>query len=472
MERLCIRCALIHRIPKAHAFHFASTVVSTVKCVYVFPCAPPLHPLLDVLDHGGKLRVAGHELVDLVAGAHGRRMVVAVKQVGNALVGQAEHAVTQIHRDLPRHDHLAVAPLGIHALDRNGIKLRHGLLDELRRDLALFHLGEQILERVGRDLEVQRAAAQARIGHHARQTALELTNVALHMIRDEREHRIVNVDIVLPRAVAQDRDARFDVRRLNIGNQSPLEARAEALLQLGDLLGRPVGADDDLLVRIVQRVEGVEKLLLRGLTAADKLYVVDHQNIHVPVALAEFQPLVLLNRGDQLVCEGFAGHIHHARAGALFLDKVADRVHEVRFAETDAAVDEQRVIGGAGVLRDGLRRSVRKLVGTADDKAVERVFRVQRIHVDRLGVLVDDILIAILRQHKQHVRNGVLRLARSLKEHLKVEILERLQNIRVWYFQNEDIVLIYKRNERIDPGMKTEPGHLRTNLLPRARPDF
>ena len=97
---------------------------------------------------------------------------------------------------------------------------------------------------------------------------------------------------------------------------------------------------------------------------------------------------------------------------------------------------------------------------------------VQRIDVDRLGVLAHDILVAVLRQHEQHIRHGIVRLARSVKEHLKVKILERFQNIRVWYFQNEDMVLIYERNERVDPGMKTEPGHLRTNLLPRARPDF
>ena len=65
-----------------------------------------------------------------------------------------------------------------------------------------------------------------------------------------------------------DGHAGLKIRRLHIGGQAPLEAGAQTLFQTFDLLGRAVGGNDDLLVGIVQGVEGVEELLLRGLLPA------------------------------------------------------------------------------------------------------------------------------------------------------------------------------------------------------------
>ena len=59
-------------------------------------------------------------------------------------------------------------------------------------------------------------------------------------------------------------------------------------------------------------------------------------------------------------------------AGFARQDQVADRVHQVRLAETDAAVDEQRVVRAAGILRDLKRRRARELVALAFDEALER----------------------------------------------------------------------------------------------------
>ena len=71
---------------------------------------------------------------------------------------------------------------------------------------------------------------------------------------------------------------------LDVRDQPPLEARREPLLERGDLLRRPVARDDDLLVRVVQRVERVEELLLRALLAGEKMDVVDEENVHAAVA--------------------------------------------------------------------------------------------------------------------------------------------------------------------------------------------
>ncbi len=62
-----------------------------------------------------------------------------------------------------------------------------------------------------------------------------------------------------------DGNAGLEIRRLDIGGQTPFKAGAQALFQTFDLLGGAIGSNDDLLVGIVQGVERVEELLLRGL---------------------------------------------------------------------------------------------------------------------------------------------------------------------------------------------------------------
>src|SRR3989449_11752258 len=55
-------------------------------------------------------------------------------------------------------------------------------------------------------------------------------------------------------------------------------------------------------------------------------------------------------------------------------NKVADRVNQVGLSQAHATVDEERVVRGAGVLRDLQRGGARQLIGFSGDKAVEAEF--------------------------------------------------------------------------------------------------
>ena len=68
---------------------------------------------------------------------------------------------------------------------------------------------------------------------------------------------------------------------------------------------------------VEERVEGVEKFLLRALLAAEELDVVDQEQIGLAVAFAEFDQVVVLDRVDELVDEKLAREIHHL--GVLLL---------------------------------------------------------------------------------------------------------------------------------------------------------
>jgi len=83
----------------------------------------------------------------------------------------------------------------------------------------------------------------------------------------------------------QDGDFRLEVGRRNGGDQSPLEAAAQAVFDLGELLGRAVAGDHDLLHGVVQRVESLEELFLGALLAGEELDVIGEQNVNKKYAL-------------------------------------------------------------------------------------------------------------------------------------------------------------------------------------------
>ena len=177
--------------------------------------------------------------------------------------------------------------------------------------------------------------------------------------------------------LAQDRDAGLEVGRLDVGDQAPLEPVAQPVLERLEPLGRPVGGEHDLLVGVVEGVEGVEELLLGLDLALQELDVVDQQ--HVDVAVAALEPVlpVVADRVDELVGELLAGHVADLGAGVEAAHVVADGVQQVGLAQAGVAVDQQRVVGLARRLGDRDRGRVREPVGRADDEGLEGVLRVE-----------------------------------------------------------------------------------------------
>jgi hypothetical protein len=83
--------------------------------------------------------------------------------------------------------------------------------------------------------------------------------------------------------LAEDREPGLELGRLDVGDEAPLEAGAEPVLEARDGLGGAVGGDDDLPALAVELVERVEELLLQLLGALEELDVVDQQYVEVAV---------------------------------------------------------------------------------------------------------------------------------------------------------------------------------------------
>src|SRR3989449_11065410 len=79
---------------------------------------------------------------------------------------------------------------------------------------------------------------------------------------------------------------------------------------------------------------------------------VDQQEVDRAVARPELGRAVVADRVDQLVGEPLGGDVDDGHAGEQAHALVADRVEQVRLAETHAAVDEERVVRPRRQLRD------------------------------------------------------------------------------------------------------------------------
>ena len=95
------------------------------------------------------------------------------------------------------------------------------------------------------------------------------------------------VDVVQERALAEDRHARGEVRRPDVGDEAGLEALAQALLDGEELAGQAVAGEDELAPGLVEGVERVEELLLGLGLAGEELDVVDEENVGVAVGVLE-----------------------------------------------------------------------------------------------------------------------------------------------------------------------------------------
>ena len=151
----------------------------------------------------------------------------------------------------------------------------------------------------------------------------------------------------------------------------------QPVLEGGQLFGWAVGRDDDLLVGVVQRVEGVEELFLDAFLALDELDVIDEQHVDVAVAAFEGDLAVVAERVDEVVGEFLGGDVLDPHPGEQPLRIVAGGMQQVCLAETRLAPNEQRVVGAGGCFGDRQSGGVREPIGGTDDEGVEGVAAVE-----------------------------------------------------------------------------------------------
>ena len=247
---------------------------------------------------------------------------------------------------------------------------------------------------------------------------------------------------------AEDRHLGLQVGRLDVGDQPPLEATAQPLLEGGDVPRRGVGREDDLLLAGVESVEGVEELLLRPLLVGEELDVVDEQDVDGPVALAEGRHAVEADGVDQLVDELLGCQVHDLERRPLLQDLVADGVQQVGLAETDPAVEEERVVAVRRALGHRLGGGVGELVGGADDEGAEDVAGIEAAARGRRGTAGRRRLL----EREQHFHRRALEAGDGAVDGRPVALLQCVQKARVGGQQQQPVGAILTRPQGAEPG--------------------
>src|SRR5262249_26700442 len=123
----------------------------------------------------------------------------------------------------------------------------------------------------------------------------------------------------------------------------------------------------------VEVVEGMEELLLRPLLAGNELDVVDEEEVDVSIFGAKLRRSIVADGVDELVGEALRREVEQAKRGIEAGDLMTDGMKEVGLAKSDAAVDEERIVGFRWQLGHRMARGLRKLVRVPDDESIERV---------------------------------------------------------------------------------------------------
>ena len=117
----------------------------------------------------------------------------------------------------------------------------------------------------------------------------------------------------------------------------------------------------------------MEELLLTLFPLRQKVDVVDDEHVHVSEPMAKRVHPTGLDRFVERIGEGAAGDVADLRMTISTEDRLGHRLQQVGLAETDATMDEERVVGPTRLLRDGRRRCVGETIARSDDEVLEGV---------------------------------------------------------------------------------------------------
>src|SRR5207249_4726973 len=292
--------------------------------------AQVVHKLLEA---GCEVRVLCQRVFDALASVHHGGVVAATELLADAGQRCVGEFTGQVHGNLAGERDTLRPALGAHLFDAQPEVFGRGALDQLDRNGTTSGSREQGLEDLRGQVYGDRGAGQAGVRDHADQRALEFADVGLNALGDKLRDLVRYAHAVDLGFLAQNGDARLQVRRLDVGDESPLEPGAQAVFQCGDLLGRAVAGDDDLPAGLVQCIEGVKELLLCAFLAGQELDVVDEQHVHAPILRAELQCPVVADGVNQFVGKLLAGDVRYAVKLLAVDDVVPDGLQQVGFAE-------------------------------------------------------------------------------------------------------------------------------------------
>ena len=115
----------------------------------------------------------------------------------------------------------------------------------------------------------------------------------------------------------------------------------------------------------------MEKFLLGGFLAGDKLNIIHQEQVSFPVFAAEFDVFAVFDGVNQFIRKLVALDVDNVGIGLFPADAVGNGVEQMGFAHAGRAVDEQGVVHLSGGLGDGNGGGVGEAVRWAYHKIVK-----------------------------------------------------------------------------------------------------
>ena len=253
----------------------------------------------------------------------------------------------------------------------HGVELAHLRNDQAGGGQGVAFGLEHIVNGPGNVLQIQGHVVQIPVGQDLLDGAFDLTDIVGDIDGDVVAYIIVQIQTQMLGLVFQNGHTGLVVRGLDVRQQTPLETGLQTVFQGQHIAGTTVGGHDDLLMLLVELVEGMEKFFLGGFLAGDELDIVDEEQIGLPILAAELDILTALNGSDQLVGELVALDVDDLGVRLLLADAIGDGVEQMGLAHAGRAVDEQGVVHIAGMIADGDGSGVGEPVGGAHHEIIE-----------------------------------------------------------------------------------------------------
>ncbi len=286
--------------------------------------------------------------------------------------------------------------LGLQVRKLHAVKIGYRVDDGLNGKLGFGGDGRLITKRLLGQFQRDPTAVKHRQALGLGDCAFQFTGVRLNLGCDVTDHITGHLHATERGLFLHDRHARFIAGHVDACNQSPVEARDQSFLELGDLVGGRVTGKNNLLVRLVKRVERMKELFLCTFAVSQEVNVIDDEHVDMAIAMAEIVHLPALHAIEELVDEGVAAQVADRCIGLVTQQGVTDRLEQVGFAQAHASVNEKRVVGSAGLVSHRARRRRGKAIARAGDKMLKRVIGAEHhaVFATERGRLVASVAIA------------------------------------------------------------------------------
>ena len=170
------------------------------------------------------------------------------------------------------------------------------------------------------------------VGDNAIQRAHELAHVGEFALRNRFEHARLERAAPLLRLAAQDRHAGFVVGNPHVDDQAAGKPRDQPFIQIGDLGGRAIACQYDLVAGLLKGFRQAQELGLHFLPVREELNVVDQQRIDVLEAPAERVPLAGGDRGVECLDVFVEGQVFDVELRRERFGGMPDRHQDVGLA--------------------------------------------------------------------------------------------------------------------------------------------